>query len=117
MSTWELPCEERDFSFFAVLIHRESEKGSSQKPAYIHPHSYTVPGRTRAGLISGLPRRVLLGNSDGMKRSGAVCNTPALVENALLVPHSPTPSGRSYGQKEGLGPTMDSGPYSWTQRV
>jgi hypothetical protein len=21
MSTWELPCEERDFSFFSVLIH------------------------------------------------------------------------------------------------
>jgi hypothetical protein len=28
---------------------------------FIHPHTYTVPGRTQAGLISELPRRVLLG--------------------------------------------------------
>ena len=44
------------------LIHRAAEKGSSRKPALIRPHTYTVPGRRRAGLISELPRRVLLGN-------------------------------------------------------
>ena len=43
-------------------IHRAAEKNSSRKPAFIHPHTYTVPGRRHAGLISKLPRRVLLGN-------------------------------------------------------
>ena len=29
---------------------------------FIHPHAFTVSGRRQAGLISELPRRVLLGN-------------------------------------------------------
>jgi hypothetical protein len=41
MSTWELPCEERDFSFFSVLIKRAAEKEGvlgnwASGVAYIH---------------------------------------------------------------------------------
>jgi hypothetical protein len=31
MSTWELPCEERGFSFFSVLIHRSAWNRNSRK--------------------------------------------------------------------------------------
>src|SRR5215208_5618401 len=47
----------------AASIHLPSEKAHSRKPALIHPHTYKVPERRQAGLISELPRRVLLGNS------------------------------------------------------
>src|SRR5215217_4722987 len=47
----------------AASIHRTSERAHSRKPALIHPHTYKVPERRQAGLISELPRRVLLGNS------------------------------------------------------
>jgi hypothetical protein len=43
-------------------IHGDAEKESSRKLAYIHPHTPPVPGRRQAGLFTGLPRRVLLGN-------------------------------------------------------
>src|SRR5215208_6680473 len=43
-------------------IHRAAEKAHSRKPVFIHPHAFTVSGRRQAGLISELPRRVLLGN-------------------------------------------------------
>ena len=43
-------------------IHRVAEKAHSRKPRFIHPHSYKVPRRRQEGLISELPRRVLLGN-------------------------------------------------------
>src|SRR5215212_9116705 len=38
--------------------------------ALIHPHTYKVPGRRQAGLISELPRRVVLGNSVHGKSRG-----------------------------------------------
>src|SRR5215213_8789663 len=38
--------------------------------ALIHPHTYKVPGRMQAGLISELPRRVLLGNSEAREEPG-----------------------------------------------
>src|SRR5215204_122420 len=44
-------------------IHRAAERAHSRKPRFIHPHTYKVPGRRQAGLISELPSRVLLGNS------------------------------------------------------
>src|SRR5215218_8829766 len=40
---------------------------ASRKPAFIRPHTYTMAGRRQAGLISELPRRVLLGNSEGKR--------------------------------------------------
>ena len=54
----------------AHSIHREPEKGNSRKPVFIHPLTYTVPGRRKAGLFTGLPRRVLLGNSRHEKSRG-----------------------------------------------
>jgi hypothetical protein len=46
----------------SVSIHRTPERAHSRKPALIHPHTYKVPGRRQAGLISELPRRGLLGH-------------------------------------------------------
>ena len=48
-------------------IHRVSEKAHSRKPIFVRPHTYTVPGSRQAGLFSELPRRTLLGNSEGWK--------------------------------------------------
>src|SRR5215218_3410019 len=54
----------------AASIHRTSERAHSRKPALIHPHTYKVPERRQAGLISELPRRVLLGTwSSGIRGS------------------------------------------------
>src|SRR5215211_1279731 len=67
---------------WVVFIHRVAEKAHSRKPAFIHPHTYTVPGRRQAGLFSELPRRVLLGNP--LSNLGARCLTPSkqgIVEN------------------------------------
>src|SRR5215208_6924120 len=36
----------------AASIHRTSERAHSRKPALIHPHTYKVPERRQAGLIS-----------------------------------------------------------------
>jgi hypothetical protein len=41
---------------------RESENEPSRILVFLRPHTYTVPGRMQAGLFTGLPRRVLLGN-------------------------------------------------------
>ena len=41
---------------------RESENAHSRILVFLRPHTYTVPGRMQAGLFTGLPRRVLLGN-------------------------------------------------------
>ena len=43
---------------------RESEKAHSRILVFLRPHTYTVPGRMQAGLFTGLPRRVLLGNPE-----------------------------------------------------
>ena len=37
-------------------------EGVLGNPAFIHPHTYPVRGSRQAGLFTGLPRRVLLGN-------------------------------------------------------
>jgi hypothetical protein len=46
----------------SYLYSPSCREGFFSETCIIHPHSYTVPGRTRAGLFTGLPRRVLLGN-------------------------------------------------------
>src|SRR5215218_9345594 len=51
-------------------IHRTAERSSSRKPLSIRPHRYTVPERRQASLFTGLPRRVLLGNSRHEKSRG-----------------------------------------------
>jgi hypothetical protein len=52
--------------------------GFFSEPVFIRPHRPTVPGRTRAGLFSESPRRVLLGNSQtgGHKKRAGVLKTP-----------------------------------------
>src|SRR5215207_2241357 len=47
-----------------LIFHRIAQKGSSRKLVFLRPHTYTVPGRRQARLISELPSRVLLGNWD-----------------------------------------------------
>src|SRR5215208_423587 len=58
----------------------------------MHPHTYPVPGRRQTGLISELPRKKILRNSGGMKRAGAVRETPAVhttVRGAVVfLPHT-----------------------------
>src|SRR5215212_2375774 len=45
------------------IYSRTAEKAHSRKPAFIHPHTYPVPGSmTTPRLFNELPRRVLLGN-------------------------------------------------------
>src|SRR5215217_2010812 len=61
-----ITCWRRSFGLGDRLpIHRAAEKGSSRKPAFIHPHTYGVPGRRQAELrvFTESPGRVLLGNS------------------------------------------------------
>src|SRR5215208_8249899 len=48
----------------SCIYSRTAEKAHSRKPAFIHPHTYPVPGRmTTPRLFNELPRRVLLGNA------------------------------------------------------
>src|SRR5215208_813749 len=57
-----MPANNEDVKGQLPSIYRGADKEYSPKPTFIHSHRYTVPGRRQAGLISELPRRVLLGN-------------------------------------------------------
>src|SRR5215217_3122456 len=95
----------------AASIHRTSERAHSRKPALIHPHTYKVPERRQAGLISELPRRLIPGNSEGYKaRKGPGCREPRrkgklgfVLEGGCLLPSLLyCDNGRKYQSCQGL---------------
>src|SRR5215213_10364071 len=56
----------------SCIYSRTAEKAHSRKPAFIHPHTYPVPGRmTTPRLFNELPRETVwkvLGGRDGSLR-------------------------------------------------
>jgi hypothetical protein len=55
-------CASRTSPTAVAIIHSITEEAHYRKLVFLRSHIYTVPERMQAGLFTGLPRRVLLGN-------------------------------------------------------